>query len=277
MSVSSSVRLRTPSFSSPLVPGRARVMAALLLLAPGARAAELPDVIECEGSYPGHLQGVCTDGAGAFYWAFTDVLLKTDAQGRIEKRLAVRNHHGDLCFHDGKVYVAVNFGPFNDPEGKADSWVYVYDADDLRVLGKHETPELIYGAGGMAEHGGRFFVVGGLPPEFQENYVYEYDADFRFLRRHVLASKYTLLGIQTAAFDGTRFWFGCYGNPPCILSAPADLDSVTRFDLNASYGIVPRGGDRFWIARGGRTSEGEHTGRLIPARREGERLVEVTP
>ena len=59
------------------------------------------------------------------------------------------NHHGDLCFHDGKLYVAVNLGKFNDPEGNADSWVYVYDAESLKELARHETQEVLHGAGGI--------------------------------------------------------------------------------------------------------------------------------
>jgi len=39
----------------------------------------------------------------------------------------------------------------------------VFDAADLKLLSKHKIPEVVHGAGGMAYHGGRFFVVGGLP------------------------------------------------------------------------------------------------------------------
>ncbi len=72
------------------------------------------------------------------------------------------NHHGDLCFRDGKLYVAVNLGKFNDPDGNADSWVYVYDAESLKELARHETQEVLYGAGGIGYRDGHFFVVGGF-------------------------------------------------------------------------------------------------------------------
>ena len=84
----------------------------------------------CEGTYQHHLQGVCTDEK-SIYWSFTTTLVKTDMEGTLLKQVPVANHHGDLCFHDGKLYVAVNLGKFNDPEGNADSWVYVYDAETL--------------------------------------------------------------------------------------------------------------------------------------------------
>ena len=111
--------------------------------------------VKCEGTYKYHLQGVCTNGTDAIYWSFTDTLVKTDSSGKVTKKIAVGNHHGDLCHADGKIYVAVNFGKFNDPEKQADSWVYVYDADSLEVIAKHNVPELVYGAGGIAHHAGK--------------------------------------------------------------------------------------------------------------------------
>ena len=90
--------------------------------------------------------------------------IKTDAEGRALKKIEVANHHGDLCFQDGKIYVAVNLGLFNFPAGRADSWIYVYDADSLAELARHPTPEVVHGAGGIGVRDGRFFVVGGLPP-----------------------------------------------------------------------------------------------------------------
>jgi hypothetical protein len=76
--------------------------------------------VQCDGTYPHHLQGICTNERDAIYWSFTDILVKTDQQGRVSKKIPVANHHGDLCFHDGKIYVAVNLGQFNDAAGKAD-------------------------------------------------------------------------------------------------------------------------------------------------------------
>ena len=77
----------------------------------------------CEGTYRLHLQGVCADET-VIFWSFTTTLMTTDMEGTLLKQMPVANHHGDLCFHDGKLYIAVNLGKFNDPEGNADSWVY---------------------------------------------------------------------------------------------------------------------------------------------------------
>ena len=220
----------------------------------------------CEGSYPRHLQGVCTNERDALYWCWTDVLVKTDLQGHLLQRVEVANHHGDLCFHDGRVYVAVNLGKFNEPAGRADSWVFVYDARTLAELARHPLPELVHGAGGIAFHDGRFIVVGGLPPGVEENYLYEYDTALKFQRRHVLASGYTLMGIQTAAFADGAWWFGCYGNPKMLLRADQSFRLTGNWEFDASLGIVSAGSGRFLIGKNTKIKDIGHQGRVVVAR-----------
>lgn len=195
-----------------------------LLIPPFASAAD----IMCEGAYGGHLQGIALEPNTAIYWSFTVTLVKTDMRGHVLKSLSVPSHHGDLTFWKGKVYVAVNLGAFNREPGYADSWVYVYDADDLTLLSRHKIPEAVHGAGGMTCRKGHFFIVGGLPPGYTENYVYEYSGDFKFIRRHTIASGYTRMGIQTVTFFRDRFWFGCYGKP----------DNKPLFVTDTSFRII---------------------------------------
>lgn len=242
-------------------------MGALLFAAVAASATEFR-ATSCEGAYPRHLQGICTDEREAIYWCWTDVLVKTDAQGRILKRVPVANHHGDLCFHAGRIYVAVNLGKFNQPAGQADSWIYVYDAETLAELARHPVPELVHGAGGMAYHAGKFIVVGGLPPGVNENYLYEYDVSFRFQRRHVLASGYTLMGIQTAAFADGAWWFGCYGVPKILLRADEHFRLTGKWEFDASLGISPLAGGRFLIGQNTATRGIGHKGRAVVAKPE---------
>ncbi len=161
----------------------------------------------------------------------------------------------------------MNLGKFNDPKGNADSWVYVYD-------------------GGIAVRDGKFLVVGGLPEGVTENYAYEYDGGFKFVKKHVLSSGHTHLGIQTAAFAGGHWWFGCYGRPkseaapstpPILLKADAALEKVERFEFDCSLGIVPVGDGKFLVARGRTAKDKGHTGRLVlavPDRQSGLKLVE---
>jgi hypothetical protein len=251
--------------------------ATLILLPASAVAAADFQSVTCEGAYPNHLQGVCTNERDAIFWCFTTNLVKTDQTGKVVKQVDVANHHGDLCFQKGKLYVAVNLGKFNDPKGNADSWVYVYDADDLSLLAKHKTAEVFHGAGGIAFHDGKFLVVGGLPEGVKENYLYEYDTDFKFVKKHVLASGHTLMGIQTAAFADGHWWFGCYGNPRILLRVDASLKKVERFEFDCSLGIVSIGGGRFLVGRGASSKEKGHTGRIVLAEADKERGLKVLP
>ncbi len=233
----------------------------------------------CEGTYPGHLQGVCTNERDAIYWSFTTELVKTDTDGRVQKKIDVATHHGDLCFHEGKLYVAVNLGKFNLPAGQADSWVYVYDADTLKELARHAVQEVVHGAGGIAWHDGRFLVVGGLPIGAKENYAYEYDADFKFRTRHVLDSGYTFLGIQTAAWADGSYWFGCYGTPRILLKADPALKIIGKWELDASLGIVGIPDGKLLVAGGSRAAEGRYVGTVSVAVPDdhGLRVVETLP
>jgi hypothetical protein len=113
-----------------------------------ARQAPTFHAVRCDGTYPGHLQGISMNDRDAIYWSFTTALVKTDADGRVLEKIDAASHHGDLCFADGKVYVAVNLGLFNFPAGRADSWVYVYDADSLDELARHQRPRWFLGPAG---------------------------------------------------------------------------------------------------------------------------------
>lgn len=254
-----------PKVLDPFVPILLAFLAVTGVQAAEGQPASVFQAVECEGTYPHHLQGVCTDERESIFWSFTTKLVKTDRAGKVVQQVSVENHHGDLCHHDGKVYVAVNLGRFNDPQGNADSWVYVYDADDLSLLAKYRTPEVFHGAGGIARHDGKFLVVGGLPAGVTENYAYEYDGDFRFVRKHVLQSGHTLMGIQTAAFADGHWWFGCYGDPTILLRTDESLQKVERFEFDCSLGIVPLGERRFLVGRGSCSKEKGCTGRLVLA------------
>lgn len=213
-----------------------------LLVVENVAAAEDAGTVVCEGRYKHHLQGVCRDQEGSLYWSFTTTLVKTDAQGRVVKKIEVANHHGDLCHVEGKLYVAVNYGRFNDPAGNADNEVIVYDARTLEETARYKTPEVKHGAGGIAFHAGKFLVVGGLPDGVQENYLYEYDKNLKFQKRHVIDSGWTRLGIQAATFADGVWWFGCYGNT--LLKVSEDYEVLGRFQFDCGYGIeqAPGGG-----------------------------------
>ena len=198
--------------------------------------------IDCAGAYGGHLQGVATDGK-YIYWSFTVEIVKTDLKGNILATQTAPSHQGDLCVKDSIVYVAVNRGRFNF-ENAAVSEVRSYDAGTLEHLKTWSLPQMPHGAGGMTWRGDRFFVVGGLPATHERNYVYEYTADFEFVKRHDLETGFTLMGIQTAAYEDGRFLFGIYGgkgNPAGVLEVNDDLATFGRFLGPGCVGMLKLG------------------------------------
>ena len=205
-------------------------------------AVDTKKTVACEGQYKHHLQGVCRDGQGSLYWSFTTALVKSDGKGKLVKKIEVASHHGDLCHVAGRIYVAVNYGSFNDPAGNANNEVIVYDAQTLVETDRFKTPEVKHGAGGIAFHDGKFLVVGGLPDAVQENYLYEYDMNFVYKKRHVIDSGWTRLGIQAATFADGKWWFGCYGNT--LLKVSVDYEVLGRYQFDCGYGIeqAPGGG-----------------------------------
>lgn len=222
--------------------------------------------VVCEGSYPRHLQGICTNGKDALYWSWTTTIVKTDTDGHILKKVPAPSHQGDLCFHDGRLYVAVNLGKFNAPAGKADSWVYVYDGETLDLLSKHAVPDLVHGAGGMAFHDGHFIIIGGLPPGTPENYVYLYNTDFKLLKKHVLASGYTLMGIQTIEHADGAWWFGCYGQPQVLLRADENFKFTGRWEFPAAVGMASVASNQVLVAENTVAKDRSNNARIRLAR-----------
>lgn len=217
--------------------------------------------VTCPGAYTNHLQGVATDDAGNIYWSFTTALVKTDRAGALLSQVAAPWHYGDLTWHGGKVFVAVNHGKFNQEPGAAKSWVYVHDAGTLALLERRELPEAVHGAGGIEWHGGRFYIVGGLPASHEANYVYEYTEEFAFVRRHEIASGQTKMGIQTVCRVRDNLWlFGCYGKPSVTLITNDAFGFLGRKAFNGCYGFARTSEAGAVLVARDRLSEKKHTG-----------------
>ena len=220
------------------------IQVALIATLPYAHCGSVPGEVVCEGQYPGHLQGIAGNGVDTIYWSFTTVLVKTDLEGRVLARADVPHHHGDLCLVADRVCVAWS-NKFNQPG--ADSKVYVYDADDLSLLEIKPLPEVTFGAGGIDAHDGHFFVIGGLPEGYEENYVYEYNESFDHVRTHVIPSGHTNLGIQTACRHDGHWWFGCYTveGKKGLLETDLEFELLGVYDVSPSVGLIGWGEGRF--------------------------------
>lgn len=221
----------------------------------------------CEGTFKNHLQGIAADDNNNLYWSFTVTLVKTDAQGKELAKVDTPWHSGDLTWHAGKVYMAVANGRWNTEGGGAHSFIHIHDGQTLALLAKHPIPEVIYGAGGVEYHGGRFFVVGGLPKGYQENYVYEYTDTFQFVKRHVIQSGYTHVGIQTICCGDDGTWlFGFYHDKAGTLRTDGAFTLLGKHAFDTAIGIA-RTSEKgvFWVAATKQNEQGAYTG---SARRE---------
>lgn len=74
-----------------------------------------------------------------------------------------------------------------------ESWIYIYNAKDLRIIKKYPVAEVIYGAGRIAIHDKKVMIIRGLPTlgGYTKNLVYEYNFDFELQKFHWLESGYT--------------------------------------------------------------------------------------
>ena len=218
--------------------------------------------VHCPGSYKGHLQGITTDDSGNLYWSFTVMLVKTDAQGKELSKIVTPYHSGDLTWHDGKVYVAFNNGRWNTEGGGAKSVINVYDDKTFELISTCALPEVIYGSGGVEYYDGHFFVVGGLPKGYQENYVYEYTEIFQFVKQHVIPSGYTDVGIQTICYgDDGNWWLGYYQTGTLITDGQFKLLSKHKFDTAIGIARTNEKGV-FWVASTRKNDQGTYTGSI---------------
>lgn len=191
--------------------------------------------IVCEGghAYPKHLQGIAVDQT-SIYWSYTTELVKTDHDGRVLRKIKVPMHAGDLTVANGKVYVAVEFAPFDNDHGPKQSVIYVYDAQTLAELDRVPLPYVRLAICGMGYHDGRFMLVFDALKGSGINYLVETDMNFRPLREVQIEMVPTFAGVQAIDFHEGSWWLGCYSSVLACVSE--DFKKVELF-TNCDFGV----------------------------------------
>lgn len=204
-----------------------------------------PDFIYQDLSFPSmyknHLQGITVDNSGFIYASLTTELVKFDSLGKIVLDVAVPNHHGDLKYRNGMIYVAVNLSDQFNGDGTCDNWVYIYNASDLRLTNRIKINELPDGIGSIAanEAGDVFFLAGGKKWSEHFTDLGIYDQNFKLIElKHVaVESSY---GIQTMDVSGSRLYAcGLTGDGTQLYTINNYSGSVESISfLNCDKGII---------------------------------------
>ena len=164
--------------------------------------------IQCEGEYPGHLQGFASDGEFIF-WSFTTWLVQTDLDGKIVKKIPVPSHYGDCCVVDGKLYVSVALGW---PAKEVTHWTFVHDCKTLDLLEKIPMEQ---GGDGIT-------------------FIRRID-NLGYLERFTVPGK-TNYGIQAFAWANGSFWCGRYSSERTAQCSP-DFKVQTSQPIDVSTGV----------------------------------------
>ena len=180
------------------------------------------------GPHPGHLQGLATDGKHV-YWAFTEELIKTDAQGAILLRAQVPTHHGGVTYFSGKLYVAFFSPPSNQ--------VKVYDASNFVLVNEHELDVFEDYIGTVAYHDQRFYVGEDFVAGKKKLRIHEYDLSFTYVRTHVVDVTLTK-GFENLARFADHWWGSTYDFDVPMLKMDDSFQVIERFPFGFPFGMV---------------------------------------
>lgn len=215
----------------------------LILLSQGLCGAEPVEPIRCQGWSSGHLQGLASDGESIF-WSFTSIVYKTDYTGKVLLKKEVPGHHGDLCCHDGKLYVTVSFR-LAKPVGirEYDAFIYIYNASDLSLVKKYDISNSVtFGVDGIEWFKDKFYVGDdkGKCIDVNHNTILVFSPDFNLLERKEVPGL-TMYGVQTITWSGGYFWLGNYirNSDTPTLQLDENLNFVAWHRMSIAIGALP--------------------------------------
>ena len=201
--------------------------------------------VRCEGLYKNHLQGIAVSN-GKIFWSHTDVLVRTNADGKIEKFTLAPRHHGDCCFYDGKLYVSVN-QPGRKTEHKNSIWVYDFDLNFIKKI-QIKNLNSKGGIDGLEFHNGFFYLSGSFFSGEGENRtfkIFKLDKDFNLLETFLLPANEIVYGAQTICWAYDRFWLGMYLKKEHshtqlkLWEVDENFKLIKKHKINAAVGLTP--------------------------------------
>ena len=196
----------------------------------------------------GHLQGLVTDKKH-LYWSFTRKLVKTDLRGKVVAALDVAYHHGDLAYHDGRIYVS--FFTLGD---KAQNKVLVYDTKDLSLVEQHDVKGGKGYNGGLEHYDNHFYLgedfqgASGRPLEIRQ-----FDMDFKFIKAYTLVDKKRQAGSENIARFANSWWVSSYDPDIPMLRLDDNFRVVETFSSGFPFGFFHWNANTVLVGQPGKT------------------------
>jgi hypothetical protein len=153
----------------------------------------------------GHMQGIVQYDSCMFF-VFTHLIVKINSNLQVENTYYNKYHLGSPAIYYGLLYIPVEKGGFNNRK-PSDSYVFVFNPDEITIINEIKVDETIHGLGGIAYGDNKFLLIGGNLYNSKTNYIYEYDTSMSFVQGHKIYSGKTDLGFQTITYNNDlMFW-----------------------------------------------------------------------
>ena len=145
-------------------------------------------------------QGVCSDGT-YIYTTDGTILRKYDLDENLLASVSSGYHSGDICYHDGYIYVTYHEGDFKQ-EGDP-SIIRIYNSTDLTFDSNSTEIYTGTGAGSITYNSddGHFYIAEGSWYSKAYGFVYEYDEDFLFIDNYTVATGWAIMPFQGISYE----------------------------------------------------------------------------
>lgn len=189
--------------------------------------------ITCEGKHPleGHLQGLVSDRKH-IYWAFTTELVKTDLDGNLLMNRIVNTHHGDLTYHDKKLYVSF----VRTINSKAVSRVKVYSAEDLSFIKEYDIEVFEDYIGTLDYYDNHFYIGEDFWQGLKNPKIHKYDLNFNYIESYTIDILLTK-GFENVARFADCWWASSYDSGTPMLKLDDNFEIVEPFSSGFPYGF----------------------------------------